>query len=299
MNAQEQGKFETLYQNHLQTLALQGKRPSTIDLYSRAVRRLSQHFDRCPTDLTKDDLKDYFAELLKTHSWSTIKTDRCGLQFFWKHVLQKSWEWVDIVKPPRVKSLPDVLTVSETCRVIQAVREPRYRVFFLTVYSMGLRLGEGLRLQISDIDSAKKQVHVHYGKGRKDRFVPLPEFTLSALRTFWKTHRHPRLLFPNQNGNRDTVRRAKNFMDRSGVQAALKAALRDVGITKRISVHSLRHSFATHLVEAGVNLRLIQDILGHASPETTAIYTRLTEPSIQDRATVINALMDRFAAKWG
>lgn len=294
MIPQDQRKFDRLYQHHLQALKLQGKSDTTIDLYSRAVRRVAEFFDRCPDQLSPEELKTFFASLIETHSWSTVKVDRCGLQFFWEHVLHKTWDWVKIVKPPRCRRLPDVLTVAETERLINTVRKLRYRVFFFTVYSMGLRLGEGLALRIADIDSQKMLVHIRNGKGHKDRFVPLPAATLGALRTFWKTHRHPALLFPNQLGSPETIRATARPMDRGGVQEALQAALRDCGIAKRISVHSLRHTFATHLVEVGVQLRLIQELLGHADPQTTALYASLTEPAVQNRARAINDLMSRF-----
>lgn len=297
MNLIEQTTFEILYQHHLRELKLQGKSERTIDSYGRAVRRLDEHFEKPLDTLTPEDLKTYFSSLVETHSWSTVKVDRFGLKFFWKHTLHKEWKWVDIVRPPRMQTLPDILTMEQTKEVIDRVEKSRYRVFFLAIYSMGLRLGEGLNLRVPDIDSAKMQVHIRNAKGRKDRFVPLSQVTLEALREFWKTHRNPTLLFPNQVGSPETIRTSKTPMDRGGVQEALKAALKDVGIAKRISVHSLRHSFATHLVEMGVQLRLIQDILGHASPQTTAIYARLTEPSFQERAKAINSLMDRFKKK--
>ena len=169
MNAKEKERFENLYQRHLQALTLQGKRPRTIDAYSRAVRRVAGYFDRCPDQLTPDDLKIYFADLVKSHSWSTVKVDRIGLQFFWDHTLGRKWEWVRIVKPPQTRRLPNVLSIAEVVRVLGLVQKPRYRTFFLTVYSMGLRLGEGLALQVGDIDSSHMRVHVRQGKGGRDR----------------------------------------------------------------------------------------------------------------------------------
>jgi len=194
MNQREQLRFDKLYQQHLTELKLQGMAPKTISAYSRAVRRIAAFFDCCPDHLTSQDLKRYFAALVDSHSWSTVKLDRCGLQFFYYHTLGKQWEWVDIFRPPKVQSLPDVLTIEETWRLINSVRKLRYRVFFLTVYSMGLRLGEGLQLEVGDIDAAHRRVHVRLGKGKKDRYVPLPGVTLDALRRYWATHRHPRLL---------------------------------------------------------------------------------------------------------
>lgn len=294
MKPMEQEKFDDLFSRHQQALVLQGKTPATIDSYSRAVRRAFTYFKCSPDRLTPTDLKTYFAELLKNHSWSTLKVDRCGLQFFWKHVLDKKWEWIDIVKPPRVQRLPDFLTRNEFQKVISAVKKLRYKIYLFTVYSMGLRLGEALNLRISDIDSQKMQIHVRQGKGNKDRFVNLPEVTLLALRTFWKTHRNPDLLFPNQNGTPETIRKADTPMDREGAQQALRGALRDCGIKKRISIHSLRHSYAIHLVEDNVHLRHIQELLGHVDPQTTALYTRLSEPAMQNRSQAINKIMSAY-----
>jgi len=294
MKPDEKRRFESDYLKHLQALSLQGKSKKTINAYSRAVLRASKYFDRNLHDLTPTDLKPYFADLLKSYSWSTIKTDRCGLMFFWKYVLEKEWEWVSIVKPPQVRTLPDVLSTGETARVINTIKKLRYRVYFLTIYSMGLRLSEGLKLEVSDIDSQRMKVHIRNSKGGKDRFVPLPEITLLALRAYWKIHRNPVMLFPNQRGDANFKRMTLSHMDRGGTQGALKAALLDANIHKRISVHSLRHSFATHLVEAGVHLRLIQEHLGHCNPQTTVLYTQLTSPAYQNQERAINKLLNRF-----
>ena len=298
MNRKEQARFNKLYQQHLTELKLQGLAPKTIDAYSRAVRRIAEYFDRCPDRLTQAQLKVFFSSLVDSHSWSTVKLDRNGLQFFYRHVLGKQWEWVKIFKPPQVRSLPDILTQEEAWRLINRVRKLRYRVFFLSVYSMGLRLGEGLQLQVGDIDASRHRVHVRMGKGKKDRYVPMPEVTLQALRGYWKTHHHPRLLFPNQNGNSAHIRSARSFMDRGGVQLAIKAAVRDCGIRRRISTHSLRHSYATHLLESGVDLREIQRILGHADPKTTIRYAHLTEVTQNNAAEHIELMMQSFTLRW-
>lgn len=158
-----------LYQRHLRSLKLQGKSQKTIEAYSRAVRRITEHFDYCPDKLTIEQREQYFADLVKSHSWSTVKIDRVGLQFFWKHVLKKDWQWLNIVKAPKVKSLPDILTVTEIEQMIAATSKLRYRIFLLTTYSMGLRLAEALSLQVGDIDGQRKKVHIRRGKGHKDR----------------------------------------------------------------------------------------------------------------------------------
>jgi site-specific recombinase XerD len=298
MNITEENRFRPLYEKMQQCLVLQGLRPKTVEAYSRAIRRLAAHFDCCPDELTPDQLKDYFAALVRSHSWSTVKVDRSGIQFFYRHVLDQPWDWVKIVKPPRVRPLPDILTRAEALKVINTTRKLRYRVFFLTTYSMGLRLGEGLRLEIGDIDGSHKQVHIRNGKGGKDRLVPLPEVTLLALRQFWKCHRNPRLLFPSWTGDMRQVNNAQRPMDRGGVQSAIKAAVADSGISRKITMHSLRHSFATHMLELGVDLREIQSILGHVRPETTARYAHLTTVTTANAVDMLHLLFRSFSLRW-
>jgi integrase/recombinase XerD len=291
MTATEQARFQELYIRHLRALKLQGKRDKTIDSYARAVRRVSSHFDCCPDQLTIEQLEGYFSDLVDSHSWSTVKIDRNGLQFFWKYVLKTDWEWLNIIKVPKIQTLPDILTLNEVERLILATRQLRYRVFLLVTYSMGLRLSEALALQVGDIDAQRKQVHIRRGKGHKDRFVPLPDLTYHALRSLWQKHRNPCWLFPNALGSMESVAQATTHMDRGGAQAAMKAVVTQCGIKKKISVHSLRHSFATHLLEQGLSLRHIQGILGHASSTTTERYTHLTEETQQNALATINQLV--------
>lgn len=233
MNHSEQLRFDALYQEHLRALKLQGMSTKTIDAYSRAVRRISSWFDRAPDRLEPEQLAEYFSALVESHSWSTVKLDRCGLQFFYKHVLKRDWSWVKMIRPPRIQSLPDILSVGEVERLIGAARTLRYRVFVLTTYSMGLRLSESLSLRVGDIDRARGQVHIRRGKGHKDRLVPLPDLTYRALRALWSRHRHPYWLFPNARGSMTTVRQADRHMDRGGVQTAMKKMLADCGIKKK------------------------------------------------------------------
>jgi site-specific recombinase XerD len=294
MLPQEQQKLDKLYQSMVRALKRQGMSDVTVDTYSRAVIRIARFFDRCPDKLEKQDLKDYFDHLITIRSWGTVRADRCGLQFFWKYVLNKKWKWVDIIKPPQVRPIPDVLTVGETEKLINSVRELRYRIFLFTLYSMGMRLGECLSLKVSDIDSKKMQVHIRNGKGRKDRLVPLPQATLKALRFYWKTHQNPVMIFPNLRGAKQTIKKSAGHMHYAGPQQALKGALKDCGISKKITAHSLRHSFATHLVESGVQLRLIQELLGHEDPKTTLLYTQISEVSAQNRAREVNNLVNRL-----
>lgn len=239
MKSNEQKRYDSLYKKHLRALKLRGLSDSTIDVYARAVRRVTQAYDCCPDVLTTEQLEAYFAELVESHSWSTVKVDRNGLQFFWKHILKRDWQWVEIIKPPKIRSLPDILTVAEIEQLIGTTCKLRYRVFLLTTYSMGLRLGEALALQVGDIDGPRKQVHIRRGKGHKDRMVPLPDLTYRALRALWCKHRHPHLLFPSAVGSPSRIRSATSPMDRGGTQAAMKAVVQQCGIKKKsLSIHS-------------------------------------------------------------
>ncbi|MEH6578934.1 MAG: site-specific integrase [Amphritea sp.] len=293
MNTAQQAHYDSLYQQHVSALIRQGKSKVTIESYARAVRRIAHFFDRCPDQLSLDELKDYFTQLVKTHSWSTVKIDRNGLQFFYKHVLGKEWIWVNIVKPPQIKTLPDILTPVELSRLINSTREARYQTFILTAYSMGLRLGETLNLRIGDIDAAYPRVHIRRGKGHKDRYVTLPTMTLMALRKYWATHRNPALLFPA--GKHSQARREAHMpMDRGGLQKSFKAIAKSCGIHKHVHIHTLRHCYGAHLVEAGLNLRAVQEELGHACPKTTALYTQLTQPMRQNTREMINAMVNQL-----
>ena len=172
MDQKETKRFDKLYARHLQMLKLQGKSDKTRDAYARAIRRLRDHFDCCPDKLTPKQLESYFAQLVETHSWSTVKIDCWGFKFFWKFVLKKDLQWINIVKPPKVKSLPDILTPSEIEQLIGKTRKLRYRVFLLATYSMGLRLSETLSLQVGDIDGEEAVVGRDVGDGARIRALP-------------------------------------------------------------------------------------------------------------------------------
>jgi len=225
--------FNRQYEPHLKHLRLKGLQPKTIAAYARAIRRIGAYFDYHIDDLSEQQLTGYFTDLLDTHSWSAVKHDLYGLKFFYAHVLHKPWMHPDLIKPPKVQRLPDIVTVEETQRLVLSTQVLSYRVFFFTLYSLGLRIGEGLRLQVGDIDAARSRVHVRDSKGNKDRLVPLPGTTLRALRRFWQLHHHPVLLFPNRHGGLQTARRATTALDRGGVQRALHQVVAGCGIKKR------------------------------------------------------------------
>ncbi|MBL8367946.1 MAG: site-specific integrase [Candidatus Accumulibacter sp.] len=235
MSAVATTNFDTNYELHQKHLKLKGLQPKTIEAYSRAIRRVGGYFTHEIDDLSEADLIDYFTDLRETHSWSSVKLDLYGLKFYYEHVLKKPWVAPGLIKPPRSQRLPDIVTVEETERIFLATQVLSYRVFFFTLYSLGLRLGEGLRLTVADIDAARERVHIRDAKGNKDRLVPLPKATYQLLRRFWQRHRHPVLLFPNRHGGLARVRTAKTPLDRSGVQKALKAVVESCGLKKHFA----------------------------------------------------------------
>jgi site-specific recombinase XerD len=234
MTSSSESHFKQNYQTHLKHLKLKGLQPKTIEAYSRAVRRIGAYFDHQVDDLSEQQLTDYFTDLLDSHSWSAVKLDLYGLKFYYTHVLHKPWENINLIKPPKTQRLPDIITIDEAKRLFMATSTLSYRVFYFTLYSLGLRLGEGLRLEVGDMDAHRQRVHIRDSKGNKDRSVPLPAVTLDLLRRFWQVHRHPVLLFPNRHGGLKRAHRATRPLDRGGVQTTLRQVVADCGIKKRL-----------------------------------------------------------------
>ena len=262
--------------------------------YLRTVRQLAEHFKTSPDQLSEAQLRDYllFLKNDKQFAASTLRLAYSGIKFFYTRTVPRDWRILKSLRIPKPKTLPDVLSTAEVRRMIEAVQRPQYKAYFWTVYSLGLRRHEGLRLQVGDIDSQRMMVHVRCGKGAKDRYVPLPIKTLAVLREYWATHRNPVWLFPAHAGNRQQAATATQPMAKSGVQEALRQAVRQVKLRKSIHLHTLRHSYATHLLEAGVTLRLIQQFLGHRSLQTTMVYLHLTSQGQEQARATIERLME-------
>ena len=276
-----------------QDLQLAGLSERTQEAYLRAVRQLADHFHTPPDRLGEQQVRDYLLHLKNDRKLASASliVACCGIRFFYSHTAPRDWPTLRQLRVRRDKTLPDVLSVEEVRRLIAAVRTSHNRTYSWTVYSLGLRLGEGLSLQVRDIDSARMMVHVHRGKGAKDRYVPLPSSTLQRLREYWVTHRHPVWLFPATGRDHQQAASADGPMQRSSVQGALRRVVRELEFRKTVSVHTLRHSYATHLLEAGVNLRLIQQYLGHSSLQTTMVYLHLTKVSHEQAFARIEGLM--------
>ena len=233
MKSEPNTRFKQNYEAHLKHLRLKGLQPATIRTYAHAIRRVGAYFDYQIDTLTPEQLIEYFTDRLRSHSWSSVKHDLYGLMFYYRHVLDKPWVAPGLLKPPKAQRLPDIVTVEEADRLFMAMRVSSYRTFFFTLYSLGLRLGEGLRLQVGDIDAGNRRVHIRNAKGNKDRFVPLPATTLAMLRRFWASHRNPVLLFPNRASGRSGARHATTPLNRAGIAHTLHLAAAEIGLKKR------------------------------------------------------------------
>jgi len=231
-NMPKNPQFNKYYRKHQKCLKLGGLQPKTIEAYSRAIRRIGNYFDCRIDSLTSDQLLDYFNELLECHSWSTVKLDLYGLKFFYSGVLNKTWEDIPLIKPPKTSSIPDILSIEQLNQLFAETNKLSYKVFFFTTYSMGLRLGEGIKLMVGDIDSINMRVHIRDAKGNKDRLVPLSKNTLRVLRNFWTVHKHPHFLFPSRKRGLNNAHLVEQPLDRGGIQTAMKAVVRQLGIKK-------------------------------------------------------------------
>jgi site-specific recombinase XerD len=261
-----------LRQRFIEDLQLHGFAASTQQVYVTAVKLLAQHYHQPPDRLSEEQIRQYFLHLthVRKVSRSNATITLCAIKFLYEHTLQRPWPVFRLARPRREHKIPAVMSREEVRRLLNCFPSDFYRAYFTTVYSCGLRLSEGVQLQVGDIDGERLLLHIR-GKGSKDRYVPLPEAVLQMLRRFWKTHRSNRWLFPSPSAKAQT-----QHISRERIQGVFEEARQRCGLNKHVTVHTLRHSYATHLLEAGVNLRLIQAILGHNSPKTTALYTHLT-----------------------
>jgi len=284
-----------LRQKMSEDLQLIGRSARTQQAYLRAVRKLAEFCQMSPEKISEQQVRHYFLTIKNEHHYApgSLRVAFNGIKFFYTHTCKRNWKTLWQVKIPNSKTLPEVLTIKQVHQIIDACKVERIAVYLWTVYTMGLRLEEGLNLQVGDIDSARGLVHIHRGKGAKDRYVPIPSSTLLWLREYWTTHRHPRLLFPAEGRDHKQAATAKHPMAQSTVQKPMKQIVDKIGFGKKICIHTLRHSYATHLLEAGVSLKVIQKYLGHSSLQTTLIYLHLTETAEADAREVIERVMTR------
>ena len=274
-------------------LQLSGYSARTCESYLHCVRRFLLHFNKPPDQITEDEIRKYFLYLKNTKKYSASASTIAvtSIKFMFQKTLDMDFKIFGLVKNPRGNKLPIILTRDEVKRVLSNIRVLRHKTCLTLIYSCGLRLKEALRMQVDAIDSKRMLVFVKGGKGNKDRYVPLPDSTLHLLRLHYRTHRNPVLLFPAPGRGEIGEPSSKKHLAESSIQGVLKKSLREVGINKPISIHNLRHSYATHLLEAGVDIRIIQQYLGHKSISATMIYTHLTPLIKRDTSQLINDLM--------
>jgi len=282
-----------LRQRMIEDMQLRGLSERTQDAYVRAVRKMAEHYGRSPDQISEEELRQYLLYLRneKHVSSSLFVVTLCGLKFLYERTLHRHWPTFKLPRMTREKKLPLVLSREEVRRILSCLRKPRYRACLGTIYACGLRISEGARLQVGDIDSTRMMVQVRQSKGSKDRSVPLPGSTLAGLRAYWRTHRHAIWLFPTRTPKGIPLAKATEPIGVKSVQRAFEAALRESGVTKAATVHTLRHSYATHLLEEGLDLRMIQEYLGHQSPRTTSVYTHVTQRVNKRAGVAINRLM--------
>jgi len=242
----------------------------TQKCYIRHVAQFALHFGRSPDELGPEHIRRYQLFLVeeKRASWSLFNQAVCALRFLYGVTLRKDWAIEHIPHAKRERKLPAVLSVAEVRRVLGAVRNDKHRVILMTIYAAGLRLSEAVHLRVADVDSERMVLHVRRGKGHKDRVVPLSPRLLESLRGYWRAFRPRSYLFPGS--------KADSPIHPTAIQKVFRTACLTVGLRKRASVHTLRHSYATHLLEAGTDLRSIQAWLGHASLNTTALYLHIS-----------------------
>jgi len=278
----------------VEDMQLRGYAERTQTSYTRAVRQLENYWHLPAEEIGEQQVRDYFLYCRNDARWSaaTMRIAYSGIKFFYTQTLPMEWETIRLLKIKRLSTPPTVLGIDEVRLILSSAHKPQVKTFLTTVYSCGLRLSEALNLEVGDVDRERMTLRVRDGKGAKERYVPLPKSTYLLLREYWKTHRNPTFLFPALGKRHDQGPTAQKPMAISSVQGALRRILaRLPQLRKHATIHTLRHSYATHLIEAGVNIRLVQQYLGHASLVNTMIYLHVTDLGNDDASGRINRLM--------
>ncbi len=267
-------------------MQLHGLAQGTQKVYLDAVKDLAKHYRRSPDQITEEELRQFFVHLTQQRKLaaSTVRVHLFAIRFLYRMTLRRDWPILRLVRVKRPKRLPVVLSPEEAWRLLNLVQRPAARMSLILMYACGLRVSEATHLRAVDIDSQRMVLNIRGGKGNKDRQVPLPERVLDLLRAYWKAQRPQSALFPAESGDRPIAS--------GSVRRCLQAALPESGIRKNVSCHTLRHSYATHLLERGVDLRTIAGLLGHRSLRTTMIYLHLTQGIMKNVHTVVNTLIN-------
>ncbi len=273
-----------LRQRMIEDLTIRNYSPRTIDIYVDRLAKFAQYFGQSPDGLGPAHIREFqfFLVQRKKASWSQYNQSVCALRFFYRVCLGKPWMIAHIPFPKQPKRLPVVLSREEVQRLFEAVSNLKHRTILMTLYATGLRIAEALAFQLGDIDSARMLIRVRQGKGRKDRYVPLSETLLEHLRRYWRYYRPGYWLFPSTDPRR--------ALTASTVQRVCAKAARRAGLSKRVTPHTLRHSFATHHLEAGTNLKTIQVLLGHRNLNTTSLYLHVAAQAPSHRRQALDLL---------
>lgn len=258
-----------------QELRLRDYSPKTLKSYQSSLRAFIRYFSpRHPRELSSEDIRRYLVDLMdKTRlSAATVNQHYNALKFLYVELFGQKFTIEGIPRPQKGERLPKVLSQSEVLRIFSSVSNLKHKTLLMLIYSAGLRVSEGISLQVADIDSQRMMIHVRGGKGKKDRYTMLSQSILEPLRAYYKEYKPTKYLFEGQE--------AKWHLSDRSIQNVFQRALHEAGIRKKVGIHSLRHSFATHLLESGVDLRYIQELLGHDSSKTTEIYTHVSRKSL-------------------
>jgi integrase/recombinase XerD len=276
-------------------MKLHGYSRRTREVYLWALQKLAEHFGKGPSELDEDQVRKYLlvCQEKRKYADATMRIVYSSVKFFYGKLLKKDWNLLPLLRIRNSHRLPSVLSIEEVRQVLSHVGPAYNHAFLFTIYSLGVRLSEGLNLQTRDIDRNRMLVHIRHGKGAKDRFVPLPKKTLRLLETHWRSHRNPTLMFPAIGRFGDDPSQSKTPMAKQTVQDAMRRAVRAAGIAKEgISIHTLRHCYATHLLEAGASLRSIQRNMGHTTIETTMLYLHMTSRGHDDCRDKLDGLVE-------
>lgn len=279
-----------LRQRFIDDMRLRNYAPETIAAYVAGVNRLARHFKRSPDQLGSEEVRALQLHMLEQHvSWSTFNQTVCALRLFYRITLGRPEQVPFVPYGKKPKTLPCVLSADEVVRLLSAAKTGRDRVMLQTIYACGLRLSEVLHLQVTDIDSGRMVVHVHQGKGAKDRLIPLSQRLLGDLRAYWRKYRPTTWLFPGAHCERP--------MTPNNVQRRFQRMVARAGISKPATPHTLRHSYATHLLEAGVDILTLQRLLGHRDLSTTLHYLHVSNERLRQTPSLLDLLvLPRVAA---
>jgi site-specific recombinase XerD len=285
---QKGGIMTPLRQRYIEDLLLKNFSPKTIKVYVHAVAKFARHFGRSPDQLGQEDVRSYLVHMMERGvARSTAVVVRNALRHLYTNTLGRPDCVEKLPRPKREQRLPVVLSREEVQRLFATVTNLKQKALFMVAYEAGLRLSEIINLRIEDLDGQRMVIRIRQGKGKKDRYARLTAGLLDLLRKYWKAYRSKTLLFPGATPDKP--------YDLATPGQLLKKACRKAGITKRVSMHTLRHTFATHLLEAGTNLRVIQQLLGHERIQTTCVYTHISLEQLREAPSLLDPLEDPTA----